>query len=77
MRELVETAGIPFYTTPQGRGVVPDDHPSPTCPCARPRSSDADLIIVLGTRMNYIISHAAPPRFNAERQDRPHRHRCQ
>jgi thiamine pyrophosphate-dependent acetolactate synthase large subunit-like protein len=27
MRELVETAGIPFYTTPQGRGVVPDDHP--------------------------------------------------
>ena len=25
----------------------------------------ADFIIVLGTRMNYIISHAAPPRFNA------------
>ena len=26
---------------------------------------DADLIIVIGTRMNYIIGHAAPPRFNA------------
>src|SRR5262245_17061397 len=26
---------------------------------------EADLIIVLGTRMNYIISHASPPRFNA------------
>jgi len=26
---------------------------------------DADLIIVLGTRMNYIIGHAAPPRFGA------------
>ncbi len=25
---------------------------------------DADLIIVVGTRMNYIIGHAAPPRFN-------------
>jgi thiamine pyrophosphate-dependent acetolactate synthase large subunit-like protein len=25
---------------------------------------DADLIIVIGTRMNYIISHVAPPRFN-------------
>jgi len=24
---------------------------------------DADLIIVLGTRMNYIIGHASPPRF--------------
>ena len=27
--------------------------------------NDADLIIVLGTRMNYIIGHAAPPRFGA------------
>ena len=27
---------------------------------------DADLIIVLGTRMNYIIGHAAPPRFGAD-----------
>jgi thiamine pyrophosphate-dependent acetolactate synthase large subunit-like protein len=27
---------------------------------------DADLIIVLGTRMNYVIAHAAPPRFNAD-----------
>jgi thiamine pyrophosphate-dependent acetolactate synthase large subunit-like protein len=26
---------------------------------------DADLIIIIGTRMNYIIGHAAPPRFNA------------
>jgi thiamine pyrophosphate-dependent acetolactate synthase large subunit-like protein len=25
---------------------------------------EADLIIVIGTRMNYIIGHAAPPRFN-------------
>ena len=27
MQQFVEAAGIPFYTTPQGRGVVPDDHP--------------------------------------------------
>jgi thiamine pyrophosphate-dependent acetolactate synthase large subunit-like protein len=27
---------------------------------------DADLIIILGTRTNYVIGHAAPPRFGAE-----------
>src|SRR2546430_3818954 len=27
LKALVERTGIPFYTTPQGRGVVPDDHP--------------------------------------------------
>jgi thiamine pyrophosphate-dependent acetolactate synthase large subunit-like protein len=26
MKAFVEKAGIPFYTTPQGRGVIPDDH---------------------------------------------------
>jgi thiamine pyrophosphate-dependent acetolactate synthase large subunit-like protein len=63
MQAFVEAAGIPFYTTPQGRGVVPDDHP---CSYLAMRSSafrDADLIIVLGTRMNYVIGHASPPRF--------------
>ena len=66
MREFVETAGIPFYTTPQGRGVVPDDHPLSYLSMRSTAFKDADLIVVLGTRMNYIISHAAPPRFNAE-----------
>jgi thiamine pyrophosphate-dependent acetolactate synthase large subunit-like protein len=27
MTAFVEKAGIPFYTTPQGCGVLPDDHP--------------------------------------------------
>ncbi|MDQ2803118.1 MAG: thiamine pyrophosphate-binding protein, partial [Pseudomonadota bacterium] len=65
MAALVDKIGIPFYTTPQGRGVVPDDHP---CSYLSMRSAgfrDADLIVVLGTRMNYIIGHAAPPRFGA------------
>ncbi|MBX9589006.1 MAG: thiamine pyrophosphate-binding protein [Hyphomonadaceae bacterium] len=65
MQQFVEQAGIPFYTTPQGRGVVPDDHPLSYLTMRSTAFRDADLIIVLGTRMNYIISHAAPPRFNA------------
>ena len=65
MQQFVERAGIPFYTTPQGRGVVPDDHPLSYLSMRSTAFKDADLIIVLGTRMNYIISHAAPPRFNA------------
>src|SRR5438128_319732 len=65
LQELVEKTGIPFYTTPQGRGVVPDDHPYSYLTMRSTAFRDADLIIVLGTRMNYIIGHAAPPRFGA------------
>jgi thiamine pyrophosphate-dependent acetolactate synthase large subunit-like protein len=63
MKQFVEAAGIPFYTTPQGRGVVPDDHPYSYMTMRSGAFRDADLIIVLGTRMNYIIGHASPPRF--------------
>ncbi len=63
MQAFVEAAGIPFYTTPQGRGVVPDDHPYSYLTMRNSAFAEADLIIVLGTRMNYIIGHAAPPRF--------------
>ncbi|HEV2336022.1 MAG TPA: thiamine pyrophosphate-binding protein, partial [Stellaceae bacterium] len=66
MREFVEKSGIPFYTTPQGRGVVPDDHPYSYLTMRSAAFRDADLIIILGTRMNYVIAHAAPPRFNAD-----------
>ncbi len=63
MQAFVEAAGIPFYTTPQGRGVVPDDHRYAFPAMRSGAFRDADLIIVLGTRMNYIIGHASPPRF--------------
>src|SRR4030088_808660 len=63
MQQFVDAAGVPFYTTPQGRGVVPDDHEYSYLAMRSSAFRDADLIIVLGTRMNYIIGHASPPRF--------------
>lgn len=63
MQQFVEAAGVPFYTTPQGRGVVPDDHEYSYLAMRSSAFRDADLIIILGTRMNYIIGHASPPRF--------------
>ena len=66
LHALVDATGIPFYTTPQGRGVVPEDHEC-CFPAARSTAfRDADLIVVLGTRLNYIVAHLAAPRFSAD-----------
>jgi thiamine pyrophosphate-dependent acetolactate synthase large subunit-like protein len=65
LQAFVEKAGIPFYTTPQGRGVLPDDHPLSFLTMRSTAFHEADLILIIGTRMNYIIGHAAPPRFAA------------
>ncbi len=66
MRAFVDATGIPFYTTPQGRGVVPEDHPC-CFPNARTQAfRDADLVLVVGTRVNYVLGHLQAPRFNAQ-----------
>lgn len=62
----VEASGIPFYTTPQGRGVVPEDH-ALCYPNARSTAlKEADAILVVGTRVNYVFGHMRPPRFRAD-----------
>ncbi|HEV2545723.1 MAG TPA: thiamine pyrophosphate-binding protein [Stellaceae bacterium] len=66
LRAFVEQSGIPFYTTPQGRGVIPDDHPYSYLTMRSAAFREADLFIIVGTRMNYIIGHAAAPRFAAD-----------
>ncbi|NND48696.1 MAG: thiamine pyrophosphate-binding protein, partial [Rhizobiales bacterium] len=63
LTELVESAGIPFYTTPQGRGVLPDDNKYSWLTMRSTAFREADLIVVVGTRLNYIVGHGAPPRF--------------
>ena len=66
LREFVDKAEIPFYTTPQGRGVIPEDHPLSYMTVRSAAFREADLIMIIGTRMNYIIGHAEPPRFNKD-----------
>jgi len=63
-RNWVEQTGMPIYTTPQGRGVVPEDHPF-MFPHARSNAfREADVVLVVGTRLNYVFSRGMPPRFS-------------
>jgi thiamine pyrophosphate-dependent acetolactate synthase large subunit-like protein len=64
LRGLIETAGVPFYTTPQGRGVVPEDHPNFYALSRSLAFKEADLVLVVGTRLNYVVSYGRPPRFS-------------
>ncbi len=56
MREFVDRTGMPFYTAPISRGLIPEDHPL-SFPAARSTAlREADLIIVVGTRFNWIMT---------------------
>ena len=66
LEQFVNETGIPFYTTPQGRGVVPEDHPRCFLSARNLAFREADVFLFIGTRFNYVISHGQAPRFNPE-----------
>ncbi|HEX2173730.1 MAG TPA: thiamine pyrophosphate-binding protein, partial [Dehalococcoidia bacterium] len=65
LEKFVDTTGIPFWTTPQGRGVVPEDHPLSFLNARSTAWRDADCALIIGTRNNYVIGFAKD-RFNPD-----------
>lgn len=65
VRELVEKSGIPYLPTPMGKGLLPDDHPQCIAPARTKALQEADVILLLGARTNWMLHFAKPPRFNA------------
>src|SRR5262245_39923485 len=60
---FIEATGIPFYTTPLSRGTVPEDHELSFLNARAKAFGEADVILNLATRFNYIVQFGRPPRF--------------
>ncbi|OQR76834.1 2-hydroxyacyl-CoA lyase 1-like, partial [Tropilaelaps mercedesae] len=64
VRELIEKTGIPYLPTPMGKGLLPDNHPQCIGPARTKALQEADAILLLGARTNWMLHFAKPPRFN-------------
>jgi acetolactate synthase-1/2/3 large subunit len=66
LHAFVEAAGVPFYTTPLSRGSIAEDHELAFL-FARARAfGEADVILNVGTRFNYVIQFGRAPRWAAD-----------
>ncbi|XP_049726941.1 2-hydroxyacyl-CoA lyase 1 isoform X3 [Elephas maximus indicus] len=64
--KLVEQCKLPFLPTPMGKGVVPDNHPN-CVSAARSRALQfADVIVLFGARLNWILHFGLPPRYQPD-----------
>uniref|UniRef100_A0A3Q2QQC3 2-hydroxyacyl-CoA lyase 1 n=1 Tax=Fundulus heteroclitus TaxID=8078 RepID=A0A3Q2QQC3_FUNHE len=64
LREFVEETGLPFLPTPMGKGVLPDDHPNCVAAARSRALLQADVVLLLGARLNWMLHFGLPPRFN-------------
>lgn len=61
IRTLVESTGIPFLPMSMAKGLLPDDH---ELSCAAARSyvlGNADVVMLVGARLNWLLSHGKGP----------------
>uniref|UniRef100_U3FTX8 2-hydroxyacyl-CoA lyase 1 n=1 Tax=Callithrix jacchus TaxID=9483 RepID=U3FTX8_CALJA len=66
IKKLVEQYKLPFLPTPMGKGVVPDNHPN-CVGAARSRALQfADVIVLFGARLNWILHFGLPPRYQPD-----------
>ena len=66
VRAFIESTQLPFLATPMGKGVMPDDHPLSVGAARSHVLQNADLVLLMGARLNWILHFGLPPRFNAD-----------
>ncbi|KAI9758575.1 MAG: hypothetical protein M4579_003010 [Chaenotheca gracillima] len=64
LRELIDRTGTPFLPTPMGKGVLPDSHPQNTSSARSTALQKADVVLVLGARLNWILHFGESPKWN-------------
>ena len=57
IRTLVETSGIPFLPMSMAKGLLPDTHPQSAGAARSTALKDADVVVLLGARLNWLLSH--------------------
>ncbi len=69
IRALVEKTGIPYLPMSMAKGLLPDTHPQSASACRSFVLAEADVVMLIGARLNWLLSHGkgktwgAPKRF--------------
>jgi oxalyl-CoA decarboxylase len=57
IRALIEKSGIPFLPMSMAKGLLPDTHPLSAGAARSTVLKDADVVMLIGARLNWLLSH--------------------
>ena len=61
IRSFIEVTGIPFLPMSMAKGLLPDDHPQSAAAARSFAIGQADVVMVVGARLNWLLSHGRAP----------------
>jgi len=65
IRAFLEATGIPFLPMSMAKGLLPDDHPLSAAAARSFAIGQADVVMVVGARLNWLLSHGRAPLWSA------------
>src|SRR5438094_6241722 len=68
IRTLVEKTGIPFLPMSMAKGLLPDDHPQSTAAARSYALAQADVVMLIGARLNWLLGHGKSPQWSPTAQ---------
>ncbi len=68
IRDLIDKTNLPFLPTPMGKGVVADSHSANTASARSTALKEADVVLILGARLNWILHFGDAPKWNSAAQ---------
>jgi 2-hydroxyacyl-CoA lyase 1 len=66
VKDFIERTQLPYLAAPMAKGLLPDDHPLSTAAARSHVLSQADVVFLIGARLNWIMHFGLPPRFAAD-----------
>lgn len=64
VQQLVAETNIPFLPMSMAKGLIPDDSPHSAAAARSLSLRNADVVIVIGARLNWMLSYGDAPQFN-------------
>ena len=66
IRSFVEATGIPYLPMSMAKGLLPDDHPQSAAAARSLAIGQADVVMLIGARLNWLLSHGKGPTWSAD-----------
>ncbi|CAD5210059.1 unnamed protein product [Bursaphelenchus okinawaensis] len=63
LRQFIHATQLPYLNTPGGKGALPDEHEQSVAAARSYALKEADVVLLVGARLNWILHFGAPPRF--------------
>ena len=65
VRQFVETSGIPYLPMSMAKGLLPDTHTQSAGPARSLVLKEADVVVMVGARLNWLLSHGKGKQWGA------------